>query len=80
MYTGRVETLILLIHKDISHRLITKLENNSESVCVKVFANKTSHSVASWYRPPDDTLEKMENFDLLFREKLDLSSIADTMD
>ena len=50
---------------------ITELENNSGSVLVKVFANKTSHFVASWYRPPDDTLEKLENFDLLFREQLD---------
>ena len=63
--------VMLLIHKDISHMPITELENNSESVWVKVFANKTSHFVASWYRPPDDTLEKLENFDLLFREQLD---------
>ena len=41
------------------------------SVWIKVFANKTSHFVASWYRSPDDTLEKLENFDLLFREQLD---------
>ena len=33
-----------------------------------VFANNTSHFVASWYRPPD---EKMEDFDRLFREQLD---------
>ena len=62
---------MLLIFKDISHMPIAELENNSESVWVKVFANKTSHFVASWYRPPDDTLEKLENFDLLFREQLD---------
>ena len=43
---------MLLIHKDISHMPITELENDSESVWVKVFANKTSHFVASWYRPP----------------------------
>ena len=30
---------------------ITELENDSESVWVKVFANKTSHFVASWYQP-----------------------------
>ena len=35
--------------------LITELENNSESVWVKVFANKTSHYVASWYRQPGGT-------------------------
>ena len=49
---------MLLFHKNISHMPITELENNSESVCVKVFANTTSHFVACWYRPPDDTLEK----------------------
>ena len=32
-----------------------------------MIANKTSHFVASWYRPPDDTLG---NFDRLFREQL----------
>ena len=44
--------VMLLIHKDISHMPITELENDSESIWVKVFANKTSHFVASWYRPP----------------------------
>ena len=38
--------VMLLIHKDISHMPITELENDSESVWVKVFANKTSHFVA----------------------------------
>ena len=42
--------VMLLVHKDISHMPITELENNSESVWAKVFANKTSHYVASWYR------------------------------
>ena len=63
--------VMLLIQKDILHMPITELENNSESVWVKVFANKTSYFVASWYRPPNDTLEKLGNFDLLFREQLD---------
>ena len=26
--------------------------------------------MARWYRPPDDILEKLENFDLLLREQL----------
>ena len=43
---------MLLIHKNISHMPITELENDSESVWVMVFANKTSHFVASWYQPP----------------------------
>ena len=52
--------VMLLIHKDILHMPITKLENDSESVWVKVFANKTSHFVASWYRPPGGDLEKLD--------------------
>ena len=48
--------VMLLIHNDISHMPITELENNSDSVWVKVFANKTSHFVASWYRPPGGDL------------------------
>ena len=43
--------VMLFVHKDISHMPITELENDSESIWVKVFANKTSYFVASWYRP-----------------------------
>ena len=43
---------------------ITELENDSESICVKVFANKISHFGASWYRPPGEEIQ-------LFREQLD---------
>ena len=32
--------VMLLVHKDISHMPITELENDSESIWVKVFANK----------------------------------------
>ena len=53
---------MLLVHKDISHMHITELENNSESVWVKVFANKTSHYVASWYRQPAGTSEDFQLF------------------
>ena len=60
---------MLLVDKDISHMPITELENDSESVWVKVFANKTSHFVASWYRPPGSTSEEFQ----LFREPLDYS-------
>ena len=56
-----------LVHKDISHMPITELENDSESIWVKVFANKTSHFVASWYRPLGSTSEEFK----LFREQLD---------
>ena len=58
--------VMLLVHKDISHMPVT-LENDSESIWVKVFANKTSHFVASWYRPPGSTSEEFQ----LFREQLD---------
>ena len=58
---------MLLVHKDISHMPITKLENNSESVWVKVFANETSHYVASWYRQPGGTNKDFQ----LFRDQLD---------
>ena len=34
---------------------------------MKVFANKTSHFVASWYRPPGSTSKEFQ----LFREQLD---------
>ena len=43
---------MLLTHKDIPHMPLSELENDSESVWVKVFADKTSHYVASWYRLP----------------------------
>ena len=59
--------VMLLIHQDIPHMPLSKLENDSESVWVKVFANKTSHYVASWYRLPDGLSEVFQ----LFRDQLD---------
>ena len=58
---------MLLVHKDISHMPITELENDPESIWVKVFANKTSHFVASLCRPPGSTSEEFH----LIREQLD---------
>ena len=49
---------------------ITELENDSESVWVKVFANKTSHFVASWYRPPGGDSEKLKSQLALFESQL----------
>ena len=46
---------------DISHMPITELESDSEAIWVKVFANKTSHFVASWYRPPGGDSEKLDS-------------------
>ena len=63
--------VMLLIHKDISHMPITDLENDSESVWVKVFANKTSHFVASWYRPPGGDSEKLKSQLTLFESQLE---------
>ena len=54
--------VMLLVHKDISHMPIMELENISESVWVKVFANKSSHYVASWYRKPGGTSEDFQLF------------------
>ena len=51
---------MLLIHKHVSHMPITEWENNSESVWVKVFANKTSHFLASWYQPRGRKLEDLK--------------------
>ena len=59
--------MMLLAHKDISHMPITELENNSESVWVKVLTKKTSHYVASWYRQPGGTSEDFQ----MFRDQLD---------
>ena len=59
--------VMLLVHKDISHMPSTELENDSESIWLKVFANKTSHFVAGWYRPPGSTSEEFQ----LFREHLE---------
>ena len=50
---------------------ITELENDSESVWVKVFANKTSHFVASWYRPPGGNLETLESQLTSFKSQLE---------
>ena len=58
---------MLLVHKDISHMPITELENGLGINLGKVFANKTSHFVVSWYRLPGCTSEQFQ----LFREQLD---------
>ena len=63
--------VMLLIHNDISHMPITELENNSESVWVKVFANKTSHFGANWYCPPGGDLATFESQIKLFKSQLD---------
>ena len=58
---------MLLIHKDIPHMPMSEWENDSESVWAKIFANKTSHYVASWYRQPGGSSEEFQ----LFRDQLD---------
>ena len=70
--TGKIEPLmVLLFHKGISHMPITELENNSETVWVKVFANKTSLFVASWYRPLGGDLVELELQLKVFESQLD---------
>ena len=54
--------VMLLIRRGISHMPIMKLENNSESAWVKIFANKSYHYVASWYRQPNGTVEDFQFF------------------
>ena len=44
-----------------------ELENDSESVWAKIFANKTSHYVASWYCQPGGSCEEFQ----LFQDQLD---------
>ena len=48
---------------------LSELENDSESVWVKVFANKTSHYVASWYRSPGGSSEDFHLFGDQIRNK-----------
>ena len=62
---------MLLIHKDISHMPITELENDSKLVWVKMFANKTSQFLASWYRPPGGDLATLESQLMSFRSQLE---------
>ena len=54
--------VMLLIHKDIPHMPLSELENDSESVWAKIFANKTSHYVASWYCQPGGSCEEFQLF------------------
>ena len=49
---------------------ITELENDSESVLVKVFTNKTSHFVASWYQPSGRNLAEFTSEIDLLRSQL----------
>ena len=63
---------MLLIHNDISHIMpITELENDSDSVWVKVFAKKTSFFVASWYRQPGGDYAKLESQLTSFKSQLE---------
>ena len=62
---------LLMFYKRYSSEIfssITELENDSESVWVKVFANKTFHLVASWYRPPGGDLATLESQFMSFKK------------
>ena len=59
--------MMLLIHKDFPHMPLTELKHNFGLVWAKIFANKTSHYVASWYRQPGGSCEEFQLFtDQLF--------------
>ena len=49
---------------------LSELENYSESILGKIFANKTSHYVASWYRQPGGSREEFQ----LYRDQLEIIS------
>ncbi|MES9950854.1 MAG: reverse transcriptase family protein, partial [Candidatus Thiodiazotropha sp.] len=59
--------VMLLVRRNVPHMPLIELENDSESVWIKVFTNKTSHYIASWYREPGGSCEDFQ----LFREQLD---------
>ena len=46
---------------------LTEMENDSESVWANIFANKTSHYVASWHGHPGGSCEEFQ----MFRDQLD---------
>ena len=52
--------VMLRIHKDTPHIPLLEFENDSESVWVEIFANKTSHYVESWYRQPGGSSEEFQ--------------------
>ena len=54
--------VMLLINKELPHMSLKELENDSESVWVKIFANGTSHYIASWYREPSGSCEDFQFF------------------
>ena len=65
MYTGKTETFMAAVRCNRFIRIfhICPLRNwktTQESDWVKVFANKTSHYVASWYRQPGGTDEDFQ--------------------
>ena len=54
--------VMLLIYEDIPHTPLTELVNDSELVWANIFANKTSHYIASWYRQPGGSCEEFQLF------------------
>ena len=50
---------------------ITELENDSDTVWVKVFSNKTSHFVANLYRPPGGDLATLDLQLMSFKSQLE---------
>ena len=58
---------MLLIDKELPHMQLKELRNASKLVWIKIFANRTSHCIASWHREPSGSCEDFQ----LFRNQLD---------
>ena len=64
----KIRIFMVVGHKYIEHMPISELDNNSDSVWVKVFVNNSSHHyIASWYWQPNGTSEVFQ----LFRDQLE---------
>ena len=69
MHLGKTGTFIvggvmLLIYKEIPHKSLTELENDTELVWAKVFANKTPHYIESWNQNPVSRAKTFNSFEI----------------
>ena len=58
---------MLFVHKDIPHMPLVRIGKRLGIGLGKIFANKSSHYVASWYRQPVGSSQYFQ----LFRDQLD---------
>ncbi|MEL7079481.1 MAG: reverse transcriptase domain-containing protein, partial [Cyanobacteria bacterium J06582_2] len=59
--TGRGGGVMLLVKKSIQQLSLNELENESESIWVKVKIDGNYHYIASWYRSPQESAQNIEN-------------------